>query len=114
MKMPGSVVLAPDSATKRSLLGYGSGRSSTPLTTVKIAVAEPIPTANATTASSATPGAVFQEAQDWEKADHLAMTVAPSPTALNTAPRTSDLRRLPICYPVRYRGLSLTSESASA
>jgi len=34
-----------------------------------IAVADPIPTANATTASSATPGAVFQEAQAWEKAD---------------------------------------------
>ena len=67
--MPGSVVLAPDSATNRSLSGYGSGRSSTPLTTVKIAVVEPIPTANATTASSATPGAVFQEAQAWEKAD---------------------------------------------
>ena len=49
--------------------GYGSGRSSTPLMTVKIAVAEPMPTANATTASSATPGAVFQEAQAWEKAD---------------------------------------------
>jgi hypothetical protein len=32
------------------------------LTTVKIAVAEPIPTANATTARRATPGAVFQEA----------------------------------------------------
>ena len=62
-------MLAPYSATKRSLLGYGSGRSSTPLMTVKIAVAEPIPTANATTASSATPGAVFQEAQAWEKAD---------------------------------------------
>ena len=31
--------------------------------------AEPMPTANATTASSATPGAVFQEAQAWEKAD---------------------------------------------
>jgi hypothetical protein len=30
---------------------------------------EPIPTANATTASSATAGAVFQEAQAWEKAD---------------------------------------------
>jgi hypothetical protein len=39
------------------------------LTTVKIAVAEPIPTANATTASRATPGAAFQEAQAWEKAD---------------------------------------------
>jgi hypothetical protein len=39
------------------------------LMTVKIAVAEPIPTANATTASSATPGAVFEEAQAWEKAD---------------------------------------------
>src|SRR5688572_32104668 len=37
--------------------------------TVKIAVVEPIPTANATTASSATPGAVFQEAQAWEMAD---------------------------------------------
>jgi hypothetical protein len=36
---------------------------------VKIAVAEPIPTANATTASSATPGAVFQDVQAWEKAD---------------------------------------------
>jgi hypothetical protein len=69
MKMPGSVVLAPDSATHRSPFGYGSGRSSTPLMTVTIAVAEPIPTANATTASSATPGAVFQEAQAWEKAD---------------------------------------------
>jgi hypothetical protein len=31
--------------------------------TVKIAVAEPIPTANAMTESTATPGAVFQEAQ---------------------------------------------------
>jgi hypothetical protein len=39
------------------------------LMTVKIAVAEPIPTANATTASRATPGAVFQEAQACEKAD---------------------------------------------
>ena len=69
--MPGSVVLVPYSVTKRSLLGYGSGWSITPLTTVKIAVAEPIPTANATTASSATPGAVFQEAQAWEKADSM-------------------------------------------
>ena len=69
MNVPGSVVLAPYSDTKRSPSGYGSGRSSTPLMTVKIAVAEPIPTANATTASSATPGAVFQEAQAWEKAD---------------------------------------------
>ena len=69
MNVPGAVVFAPYSDTKRSLLGYGSGRSSTPLMTVKIAVAEPIPTANATTASSATPGAVFQEAQAWEKAD---------------------------------------------
>jgi hypothetical protein len=34
-----------------------------------IAVAEPIPMAHATTASSATPGAVLQDAQDWEKAD---------------------------------------------
>jgi hypothetical protein len=32
-------------------------------------VAEPIPTANATTARRATPGAVFQDAQAWEKAD---------------------------------------------
>ena len=69
MDGPGAVVVTPYSATKRSLSGYGSGRSSTPLTTVKMAVAEPIPTANATTASSATPGAVFQEAQAWEKAD---------------------------------------------
>jgi len=41
----------------------------TPLTTVKIAVAEPIPTAHASTARSATPGAVFQELQAWEKAE---------------------------------------------
>ena len=40
--------------------------------TVKIAVVEPIPTANATTASRATPGAVFQEAQAWERADSTA------------------------------------------
>jgi len=39
---------------------------------VKIAVVEPIPTANATTASSATPGALFQEAQAWERADSTA------------------------------------------
>jgi hypothetical protein len=57
------------SDTNRSPPGYGSGCSSTPLMTVKIAVAEPIPTANATTAISATPGAGFQEAQAWEKAD---------------------------------------------
>ena len=57
------------SRTNRSPSGYGSGRSSTPLMTVKIAVAEPMPTANAITASTATPGAVFQEAQACEKAD---------------------------------------------
>jgi hypothetical protein len=56
MKVPGCVVRAPDSATHWSPFAYGSGRSSTPLTTVKIAVAEPMPTANATTASRATPG----------------------------------------------------------
>ena len=78
MKVPGSVVLTPDSATKRSLLGYGSGRSSTPLMTVKIAVAEPIPTANATMARRATPGAVRQESQACEKADNTSVTVAPS------------------------------------
>ena len=49
--------LPPKSATKRSPSGYGSGLSIRPLTTVKIAVADPIPTANATTASSATPSA---------------------------------------------------------
>src|SRR3954462_15793678 len=59
----GSVVRAPNTLTKRSPPGYGTGRSSTPLTTVKIAVADPIPTANATTASNAMPGAVFQDAQ---------------------------------------------------
>jgi hypothetical protein len=37
--------------------------------TVKMAVAEPIPMANATTASRAMPGAIFHEAQAWEKAD---------------------------------------------
>jgi hypothetical protein len=65
----GSAVFTRYSNTKRSPSGYGSGRNSTPLMTVKIAVAEPIPTANATTASSATPGAVFQEDQACEKAD---------------------------------------------
>jgi hypothetical protein len=40
--------------------------------TVKIAVAEPMPTANATTARSATPGAVFHDAQACEKADSTA------------------------------------------
>ena len=44
---------------------------------VKIAVAEPIPTANATTASSATAGAVFQELQAWEKADSTAGDYTP-------------------------------------
>jgi hypothetical protein len=39
------------------------------LITVKIAVVEPMPMANAAAASRATPGAVFQEAQAWEKAD---------------------------------------------
>jgi hypothetical protein len=39
--------------------------------TVKIAVAAPIPTANVTTASRATPGAAFQEAHAWEKADSM-------------------------------------------
>ena len=67
--VPGLVVFTPYSDTKRSPCGYGNGRSSTPLTTVKIAVAEPMPTANATIASRATPGAVFQERQAWEKAD---------------------------------------------
>jgi hypothetical protein len=33
------------------------------LTTVKIVVADPMPTANATIASRATPGADFQDAQ---------------------------------------------------
>jgi hypothetical protein len=42
------------------------------LTTVKIAVAEPIPTANATMARSATAGAFFQEAHACEKADNTA------------------------------------------
>jgi hypothetical protein len=65
----GSVDRAPHIATKRSLPGYGSDWRSTPLTTVKMAVAEPMPMAKATTARSATPGAVFQEAQAWEKAD---------------------------------------------
>ena len=69
MSVPGAVVFAPCSCTNRSPSGYGAGRSSTPLMTVKIAVAEPIPMANATTARSATPGAFFQEAQAWEKAD---------------------------------------------
>src|SRR5947207_1579834 len=87
MKMSGSVVLAPASDTKRSPLRYGSGRINTPLTTVKIAVAEPMPTANATMASSATPGAVFQEAQAWEKADStVAVTVAPSRRRFNWHP----------------------------
>jgi hypothetical protein len=69
MVVPGFVVFTPYSDTKRSPSGYGSGRSSTPLMTVKIAVVEPIPMASATTARSATPGAVFQETQAWEKAD---------------------------------------------
>jgi ion channel len=50
-------------------IGILRAPGSTPLITVKIAVAEPIPTANATTASSAMPGAFFQEAQACEKAD---------------------------------------------
>jgi hypothetical protein len=41
----------------------------TPLMTVKIAVADPIPTANATIASRAMPGEDFQEAQAWAKAE---------------------------------------------
>ena len=71
MNVSGAVVFVPYTVTKRSPFGYGSGRSSTPLMTVKIAVAAPIPTANATTARSATPGAVFQEAQAWRKADSM-------------------------------------------
>src|SRR3954468_782268 len=87
MKMPGTVVLAPDRDTKRSLLGYGSGLSNTPLTTVKTAVAEPMPRANAAMASSATAGAVFQEDQAWEKADStVAVTVAPSRRRFNWDP----------------------------
>ena len=39
----------------------------TPLMTVKIAVADPIPIANAMTASRAMPGDDFQEAQAWAK-----------------------------------------------
>src|SRR5262245_46011479 len=79
MKMPGCVALAPDSITKRSASGYGRGRSNTPLITVKIAVAEPIPTANVTTASRATPGAVFHDAQAWDKAISMSTaTLAPS------------------------------------
>ena len=72
MKMPGASVFTPKSDTKRSASGYGSGRNSTPLTTVKMAVAEPIPTANAATASSATPGADLQDLQACEKAESMA------------------------------------------
>ena len=68
MNGPGADVFTPYSDTNRPPSGYGSGRSITPLMTVKIAVAEPIPTANATIASRATPGAVFQERQACEKA----------------------------------------------
>src|SRR5262245_37479377 len=58
---PGSLTLAPYSATKRSPPGYGTGLSSTPLITVKIAVAEPIPTVKATMARKATPFAPIHE-----------------------------------------------------
>lgn len=42
-------------------LGYGNGFSITPLITVKIAVAEPMPAVNATMASRATPLAPFHD-----------------------------------------------------
>jgi hypothetical protein len=42
--------------TKRSLSGYGSGRSNTALTTLKTAVVAPIPSASVTTAAVANPG----------------------------------------------------------
>ena len=42
--------------TSRSLSGYGSGRSSTALTTLKTAVVAPMPSASVMTAAAAKPG----------------------------------------------------------
>jgi hypothetical protein len=66
---PGAFEFEPHRSTQRSLSGYGNGLISTPLMTVKIAEVEPIPTANASTARSAMPGADLQDFQAWEKAD---------------------------------------------
>ena len=60
---PGSLTLAPYRVTKRWPSGYGSGFSITPLITVKMAVAAPMPTVNATTARKATPFALFHDRQ---------------------------------------------------
>src|SRR5688572_14214925 len=65
---PGSVVRAPNSMTNRSLCGYGRGRSMTPLMMVKIAVAEPMPTANATTAMRPTAFAAYHDCQACDRA----------------------------------------------
>ena len=42
--------------TSRSGSAYGSGRSSTPFTTVKIVVVAPIPSASVATATAVNPG----------------------------------------------------------
>src|SRR5688572_6555457 len=68
---PGSVVRAPNSMTRRSACGYGRGRSITPLMIVKIAVAEPMPTAKATIAMSATPFAALHDCQACERAPFI-------------------------------------------
>jgi len=44
------------SCIKASGLGYGSGRSSTPFTTLKIAVLAPMPSARVSTATVVKPG----------------------------------------------------------
>jgi hypothetical protein len=43
--------------TRRSASGYGSGRSRTAFTTLKIALLAPMPTASVATATSVKPGA---------------------------------------------------------